>query len=87
MLDASEAPLPQTRVNALWSLEGLKAIADDDILIGMNDRAAEVRAQAVKLAASRLRRSPEVLAKVIELADDPDFMVRFQTALAIGRQR
>ncbi len=82
---AQEAPLPQTRVNALWSLEGLKALTDEDILSGLNDRDAGVRAQAVKLAAPGLRQSARVLAKVMALADDPDVAVRFQTALAIGR--
>ena len=84
LLDARVAPPAQTRVNALSALEGLAALTDDDILGGLNDRAAEVRAQAVKLAAPRLRRAPRVLAQVLELADDPDVFVRFQTALAIG---
>ncbi len=82
---AQDAPLPRTRANALWSLEGLKALSDEDILNGLNDSAAEVRVQAVKLAAPRLRASARVIAKVLELADDPDVTVRFQTALAIGK--
>ena len=32
----SEAPLPQTRVDALWSLQGLKSLEDRDIMIGYN---------------------------------------------------
>ena len=71
-------------MNALWSLEGLNALTDQDILIGLNDPVSQVRAQGVELAAGRLRRSPRLLEKVLSLADDPDGPVRFQTALAIG---
>ncbi len=56
MLGPTRTPLPQSRVNALWSLEGLSALTDEDILIGLNDQVPQVRSQGVKLAAGRLRR-------------------------------
>ena len=87
MLSPRQASLPQSRVNALWSLEGLNALTDQDILIGLNDPVSQVRAQGVELAAGRLRRSPRLLEKVLSLADDPDGPVRFQTVLAIGVER
>ena len=78
------APLPQSRVNALWSLEGLHALVDADILVGLNDPVAEVRAESVKLAAPRLGRSAVLLERVLGFSADPDQAVRFQTALALG---
>ena len=84
MLGPDGATLPQSRVNALWSLEGLNALTEADLLIGLNDRISQVRAQAVKLAARRLSQSPELLKKVLALAEDSDAAVRFQTALALG---
>jgi putative membrane-bound dehydrogenase-like protein len=84
MLGPHGAPLPQSRVNALWSLHGLKALEDRDILSGLDDPVAEVRASAVQLAARRLRTSKSLLARVLALADLADPAVCFQTALAIG---
>ncbi len=34
-----------TRVNALWSLDGLKALRDEDLAIALSDRVPEVRAR------------------------------------------
>ena len=84
LLRATQAPLPQTRVNAIWSLEGLKALRDEDIVIVLSDQVPQVRAQAVQLAARRLDRSPALRKKVMTLADDPDSRVRFSVALALG---
>ena len=78
------APFPPTRVNALWSLEGLEALRDEDLAMALSDPAPEVRAQAVALAARRLDRSPDLLERVLDLADDPDSRVRFRVALALG---
>ena len=84
LLSPTQAPLPQTRVNAIWSLEGLKALRDEDIVILLSDQVPQVRAQAVELAARRLDRSPALRKKVMALADDPDPRVRFRVALALG---
>jgi len=84
LLSPDGAPVPQSRVNALWSLEGLKALRDEDIVIGLSDHVPQVRAQAVQLAAQRAGRSPSLLERVLTLADDPDSRVRFQVAFALG---
>ena len=52
LLSPAQAPLPASRVNALWSLEGLKALRDEDILVALSDPVPQVRAQAVQLAAA-----------------------------------
>ncbi|MGP0068245.1 MAG: PVC-type heme-binding CxxCH protein, partial [Isosphaeraceae bacterium] len=87
LLTPAGAGFAPARVNALWSLEGLKALRDDDIFIAISDGVPEVRAQAVQLAASRLDRSRPLLDKVLDLADDPDSRVRFRVALALGDTR
>ena len=87
MLRPGGAPLPQSRVNALWSLEGLQNLKDEDVRISLNDPVGQVRAMAVQLAARRLGQSSSLLENVLALADDPDPRVRFQTALALGDSR
>jgi putative membrane-bound dehydrogenase-like protein len=80
----TEGCLPQTRVSALWSLEGLKALRDEDLTLPLADSEAEVRAQAVQLAARRLNRSLALREQVLNLARDPDSRVRFHVAFALG---
>ena len=87
LLSPAGTAFAPARVNALWSLEGLKALRDEDIVVALSDRVPEVRAQAVQLAASRLDRSPSLLDKVLDLADDADSRVRFRVALALGDTR
>ena len=75
---------PQARVHALWSLSGLDALADADLIIGLADKEAGVRENAVKLAESRLDESHDVLNRVLELAADENPRVRFQVAFSLG---
>ena len=44
----------QARLHALWTLAGLNGLTDADILAGLEDQAAGVRENAVKLAETRL---------------------------------
>jgi putative heme-binding domain-containing protein len=87
LLNPREGHLPAARAGALWSLEGLKALRDEDLVISLADAVPEVRAQAVQLAAGRLGRSPRLLEAVLALADDPDSRVRFRAAFALGETR
>jgi putative membrane-bound dehydrogenase-like protein len=84
LLSPATAPLPQTRVGALWSLEGLKALGAEDIGKALTDPVAQVRAHAVQLAGRRLNRSPGLVQQIVALSRDPDPRVRFWTALALG---
>ncbi len=81
---ASQGSLPQVRANALWSLEGLKALRDEDIIHALTDPVAQVRAHAVQLIGKRLHRAPALVEKLVPLAADADTRVRFQVALALG---
>ncbi|HZW31529.1 MAG TPA: PVC-type heme-binding CxxCH protein, partial [Isosphaeraceae bacterium] len=84
LLKPAAGDLPAARVNALWSLEGLKALRDEDLVRSLADTVPEVRAQAVQLAAGRLGRSPRLLETVLALGDDSDSRVRFRVAFALG---
>ncbi|MGH7959935.1 MAG: PVC-type heme-binding CxxCH protein [Opitutaceae bacterium] len=74
---------PQARLHALWALDGLNALGDDDLLASLNDKTAGVRENAVKLAESRAK-NPAIANAIFPLAADPDARVRFQTAFTLG---
>jgi putative membrane-bound dehydrogenase-like protein len=75
---------PLARLHALWCLQGLNALGDDEIALALSDKSAGVRENAVKLAESRFTKSPELFNRVLALADDPEIRVRFQTAFSLG---
>lgn len=72
------------RLHALWTLEGLGELADDDLARTLVDPAAGIREHAVRLSESRLSYSSKLLEPVAALADDPSARVRFQTAFTLG---
>ncbi len=85
LLSPTQAPLPQTRVNAIWSLEGLKALRDEDIVIVLSDPgAAGSCARRSSLPHAGWIDRPALREKVMTLADDPDSRVRFRVALSLG---
>lgn len=73
-----------SRLHALWSLDGLSALTDDDLLVALNDRAPGIREHAVLLCEPRLAGSPRLADRVIALADDHEVRVRFQAAFTLG---
>ncbi len=75
---------PLGRVHALWSLAGLDALTDADVLLGLIDPVAGVRENAVQLAEPRLKSSRAILERVVALAADPNIRVRFQVAFTLG---
>ncbi len=74
---------PQARLHALWTLNGLSELSAGDLLAGLQDKAAGVRENAVKLAEPRAK-NPALINALLPLADDPDARVRFQTAFTLG---
>jgi putative membrane-bound dehydrogenase-like protein len=71
------------RAHALWTLQGLGALQDEDVRHALRDPEPGVREQALRLAESRLA-SPGLLAEVTHLAEDPTPRVRFQLAFTLG---
>lgn len=76
----SEAKTPQGRVQALWTLEGLKAATPDVIAVALKDAQPKVRAAAVRL--SGVPQVPDLL----KMTDDKDAEVRVQLAVQLSAQ-
>ena len=79
--------LPQARMLAMWSLQGLRALAADDLEAALADQSSEVRCQAIRLAEPHLDASPRLLAKVLSHVDDPNSRVCFQLAFSLGETK
>jgi putative membrane-bound dehydrogenase-like protein len=75
---------PLGRLHALWSLDGLGKLANEDLAIGLNDASQGVREAAVRLSESHLETNRELRDRVLALASDPVARVRFQVAFTLG---
>ncbi|MEX0742253.1 MAG: c-type cytochrome, partial [Phycisphaeraceae bacterium] len=85
-LSANQEAQPHVRLHALWTLEGLNALARDDVMQGLADPAPEVRAAALRLA-ERWLDEPVILSTVVALRDDAHLQVRRQLLLTLGETR
>jgi putative membrane-bound dehydrogenase-like protein len=72
------------RTHALWTLQVLGVLGDEELVDALKDADPNVREQAAKLCDGRLGRDPAVTDPLLALADDPDPMVRFQAAFTLG---
>lgn len=89
LLRTSSSELAQ--LHAMYALDGLQDLTDDDLLHALASRSAGVREHAVRLAESHFQSpasqaiQPSALEQaVIALADDPNDRVRFQVAFSMG---
>jgi len=74
---------PESRLHALYLLQGLDALTTEDIWKALNDPHEVVRRRGVAFAEPLLALVPPFVTHVMDLADDPDHGVRFQSALAL----
>lgn len=81
---ARESDWPTTRVQALATLDGLGVLQAESLILALSDSHPEVRGYVIILSEPFLAKSEQLAAKVLALADDPDFKVRYQVALSIG---
>jgi putative membrane-bound dehydrogenase-like protein len=72
------------RLHAVWSLQGLRALTDEDKAVALGDPTPEVREHAIRIAEPELCRSDPLLKRVLALAEDAHTRVRGQVALSIG---
>ncbi len=80
---AQEGKTPQGRMTAAYSLAGLDALTEDDVLALMSDAHPRVREHGVRLA-EQFPDSIEVLKQYQALATDADARLRYQVAFSLG---
>ncbi len=81
-----ESSRPQSRIHALWSLQGLAALTDQDLLRGLADPDHHVLISTLQLAEPKLDQAPDVLEKVLAL-NPTEPSIRFQLAFTLGQSK
>ncbi len=80
----SDSTLPQARLHALWSLSGLDALTDQDLMIALADTHPAVQEHGIRLTELRLDESQQLLQRVIELTSHDNQRLRTQAAFSLG---
>jgi putative membrane-bound dehydrogenase-like protein len=75
---------PETRMQALCTLEGLGALTQGLVRAALAEEHPGVRRQAVRLGEPWLGKDEALGAAVLGMASDPDVRVRYQIALSLG---
>jgi mono/diheme cytochrome c family protein/glucose/arabinose dehydrogenase len=86
---ATRGAAPLGRVHALWTIEGLRQVNARLLATAFKDPEPRVRVAAIRVG-ERLfdgEDKPEVVAKLLGLADDPAPQVQLQLALTLGEAR
>lgn len=71
------------RFHAIGSLEGLNALTEDDVIVGLKDAVPGVRERAV-LASEKLTASDAVLQTLVTMTDDENARVKMQLGFSLG---
>lgn len=71
------------RIHALWTLHGINALDDADVIRALSDPSEMVRCQALRLSESRSSNA-EVLKAAVACADHDSPRVRLQAAFSLG---
>jgi len=84
-----EGGSPLATLHALWTLHGMGALSADMVIIGLQDVAAGVRENAIRMTEDLFIRKngPEtnrILGELVKLKDDRDPKVRFQLLATLG---
>lgn len=80
----TDSTRPQTRVQALCSLDTIGALQPAHVARALKDAHPGVRRQAVRLSESFAGSAPELLPIIVGLGGDPDASVRQQVAYSLG---
>lgn len=72
------------RLHALWTMDDLGVLQDEDVMRAMRDRSPGVRENALRLAERRIAASSRLIDSASLLVDDADARVRLHAALALG---
>ena len=85
---ASGAREGRTRLHALWTLDGMDALAPTDVTRALGDDSRDVRVAGVRLAERWLRTGDvRIQAAIVKLSADPDWEVLEQLAASLGAAR
>jgi putative heme-binding domain-containing protein len=71
-------------VQALATLDVLHAIDTDIVRASLHDTRPEVRSEALRVSESLANQTSDILATLVAMVDDSDFVVRHQLALSLG---
>ena len=75
----------RTRLHALWTLDGMGALAADDVTRALADASPEVRASAVRFSERWITQpGNRMRAALLKLTDDPNWQVRRQLTATFG---
>jgi len=80
----SQGKTPQSRLLALWSLQGLNQLTEAEVLAGLVDADPHVREQAVRLTEALSSPTPALFAALAKLVEDPAPRVKWQLAFSLG---
>ncbi|GFE83429.1 dehydrogenase [Steroidobacter agaridevorans] len=80
---AAESPAPYTRLQALWTLDGLGVLEAASVSKALDDRSPDVRAAAIRLS-ERWLSNPSIRTAVLEKIDDGNGFVRRQLTATLG---
>ena len=72
------------RLHAMWTLEGMGALEEDDVLVVFEDGSAGVRENGVLLSEQYLKESRTIRHALYTMVDDPSSKVRFQLLNTLG---
>jgi putative membrane-bound dehydrogenase-like protein len=81
---AADSKSPLGRMHAMYALVGLKALTPEVVLAALSDSDAHVREHAVRLSEPFLEKSYPLRAKLVQMVDDDELMVRYQLAFSLG---
>src|SRR5581483_6270791 len=84
---ATKAGRPQTRMQALCTLDGLGALRPEVVRAALKDVHPGVRRHAIRLAERLLDKSPDLGPQLLALVTDADPQVRLQLAFTLGAWR
>jgi len=81
---AQKNALPQARLHALWTLEGLSLMVPETVIAALKDPYPAIREHALRLAEKFPMERP-VTDAVLALKNDPDPRVVFQLSFSLGQ--
>jgi putative heme-binding domain-containing protein len=84
---AEESTIPQTRLHALWALEGLSALDAAQVAKALKDPNFHVREHALRLSEPFLEGSEALKSAVFAMTRDPESRVQFQLAMTLGNSK